>query len=80
VRSRALRPSERGNSGRWHIHCAIELPSHVDPETFERLINECWAKVDWGYDRVLVGKGTDRGWIDGRDQPPHDAPPLLIEK
>ena len=24
VRSRALRPCERGNSGRWHIHCAID--------------------------------------------------------
>ena len=21
---------ERGTSGRWHIHCAIELPSHFD--------------------------------------------------
>jgi hypothetical protein len=64
VRSRTLRPLERGNSGRWHIHCAIELPSHFDAETFERLINDCWARVDWGYDRVLVRNGTDRGWID----------------
>jgi hypothetical protein len=44
--------------------CAIELPSHFDAETFERLINECWAGVDWGYDRVLVRNGTDHGWID----------------
>jgi hypothetical protein len=64
VRSRALRPFERGDAGRWHIHCAIELPSHFDAETFEGLINECWAKIDWGYDRVLVRNGTDRGWID----------------
>jgi hypothetical protein len=64
VRSRALRPSERGDTGRWHIHCAIELPSHVDAETFEKLINDCWAGVHWGYDRVLVRNGTDRGWID----------------
>src|ERR1700746_1955178 len=34
VRSRSLRPSERGNSGRWHIHCALELPSHLDAEKF----------------------------------------------
>src|ERR1700693_1165868 len=27
VRARALRPWECGASGRWHIHCAIELPS-----------------------------------------------------
>jgi hypothetical protein len=64
VRSRALRPSERSDTGRWHIHCAIELPSHVDAETFERLIKECWAKVDWGYDRVQVRSEADRGWID----------------
>jgi hypothetical protein len=64
VRSRALRPSERGDTGRWHIHCAIELPSHVGAETFERFINDCWAKVDWGYNRVLVRTETERGWID----------------
>jgi hypothetical protein len=64
IRSRALRPNERGTSGRWHIHCAIELPSHVDARPFEKLINECWAHVDWGYDRVLVRNGTNRGWID----------------
>jgi hypothetical protein len=64
VRSRALRPSERGDTGRWHIHCAIELPSHFDAQSFESLIDECWSKVDWGYDRVLVRNGTDRGWID----------------
>ena len=64
VCSRALRSFERGNSGRWHIHCAIELPSHLDAVSFEKLIKDCWAKVDWGYDRVLVRNGTDRGWID----------------
>jgi hypothetical protein len=26
VRARTLRSWERGTSGRWHIHCAIELP------------------------------------------------------
>jgi hypothetical protein len=63
VRSLALRPSERGNSGRWHIHCAIELPPHFDAVAFGALINECWTRVDWGYDRVLVRNGTDSGWI-----------------
>ena len=45
--------------------------------TFEKLINDCWTKVDWGYDRVLVRKGTDRGWIDymlkGRQKSEFDA-------
>jgi hypothetical protein len=64
LRSPALRSHERGNFGRWHIHCAIELPSHLDVVSFEKLINDCWAKVDWGHKRVLVRDGTDRGWIE----------------
>ena len=38
VRARALRPWECGASGRWHIHCAIELPSHFDAITLENMI------------------------------------------
>jgi hypothetical protein len=30
VRAVALRSWERGTAGRWHIHCAIELPAHMD--------------------------------------------------
>ena len=30
VRARSLRRWERGTSGRWHIHCAIELPPHFN--------------------------------------------------
>jgi hypothetical protein len=29
VRGNALCPWERGTSGRWHIHCAIELAAHL---------------------------------------------------
>ncbi len=61
--ARALRPWERGASGRWHIHCAIELPSHFDAITLENLIRECWAKVEWGYGRILVRDGANAGWI-----------------
>jgi len=63
VRARALRPWECGASGRWHIHCAIELPSHFDAITLENLIGECWAKVEWGYGRILVRDGANAGWI-----------------
>ena len=64
VRARALRSWEdRGTSGRWHIHCAIELPSHFDGITLENLIHDCWAKVEWGYDRILVRDGANAGWI-----------------
>ena len=64
VRARALRPWECGASGRWHIHCAIELPSHFDAIALERLIRDCWAKVEWGAGRILVRDGTNAGWID----------------
>ena len=58
---RALRSWERGTSGRWHIHCAIELPAHFDAVAFENLIRDCWEKIDWGYGRILVRDGADAG-------------------
>jgi hypothetical protein len=64
IRARALRSGERGTSGRWHIHCAIELPSHFDAIAFETLIRDCWGKVEWGCDRILVRDGANAGWID----------------
>jgi hypothetical protein len=63
VRASALRPWERGRSGRWHIHCAIELPAHQDAVTLEKLIRDCWAQVDLGYGRILVRDGANRGWV-----------------
>ena len=64
VRVRALRPWECGASGRWHIHCAIELPSRFDAITLENMIRQCWAKVEWGHGRILVRDGANAGWID----------------
>jgi hypothetical protein len=63
VRSRGLRSSERGNSGRWHIHCAIEMPWNFDATSFEKLIHDCWSKVQWAHDRALVRDGTDDSWV-----------------
>ena len=63
VRARALRTCERGKSGRWHIHCAIELPSHFDAVGLENLIRDCWAKVEWGHGRILVRDCANAGWI-----------------
>ena len=63
VRSRALRSWERGTFGRWHIHCAIELPAHFDAIGFENLIRNCWAKVEWGYGQILIRDGANAGWI-----------------
>ena len=63
VRTCALRSWECGTSGRWHIHCAIGLPSHFDAVALENLIRECWAKVEWGYGGILVRDGANAGWI-----------------
>src|SRR3974390_3537718 len=63
VRASALRSWERGTSGRWHIHCAIELPSHLDAVALERLIRDCWAKVELGYGRILIRDCANAGWI-----------------
>ena len=54
---------ERGTSGRRHIHCAIELPSHFDAIALENLIRDCWAKIEWGCGRILVRDGANAGWI-----------------
>ena len=63
VRASALRSWERGRSGRWHIHCAIELPPHLDGISLERIIRGCWAKVELGYSRILVRDCANAGWI-----------------
>ena len=63
LRTRALRAREYGTSGRWHIHCAIELPSHLDAISLEKLVRDCWAKVEWGYRRILVRDGANADWI-----------------
>lgn len=63
VRARALRSWERGSSGQWHIHCALELPSHFDAVILEKLIRGCWAKVEWACGRILVRDRANAGWI-----------------
>src|SRR3954454_19472210 len=44
--------------------CAIELPSHCNGIALEKLIRDCWAKVEWGYRRILVRDRANAGWID----------------
>ena len=63
VRARGLHSSERGASGRWHIHSAVELPSHLDAIALEKVIRTCWARVDWGHRRILVRDSANAGWI-----------------
>jgi hypothetical protein len=59
----ALRSWQRGACGRWHIHCALELPGHLDAISIERLVRRCWAKVELGYSRILIRDRANAGWI-----------------
>jgi hypothetical protein len=59
----SLRQCERGTFGRWHIHCAIELPLHFDAFALERLVRVCWAKVELSNGRILVRDRADAGWV-----------------
>ena len=63
-RVRVLPVLEKESNGRWHFHCAIEMPMRLDAVQFEELIGHCWAKVHWGYRRILIRDQADRRWID----------------
>lgn len=54
---------EKDEHGRWHIHAAIEPPLHVDAAQFEGLIQHCWRKTHWGYDRIAIDQSPRRGLI-----------------
>src|SRR5262249_10884922 len=53
---------ENETFGRWHIHAAIEPPSHLADAEFETLIRDCWQRTDWGYREIQLGQNADRGW------------------
>ena len=57
---------------RWHIHCAIELPSHFDGIALEKLICDCWAKVEWGHGRIPIRDGANAG-LKGRQKSEFDG-------
>jgi hypothetical protein len=54
---------EKETNGRWHIHAAIEPPYRMGAAQFENLIQHCWRKTHWGYDRITIDQSADRGWI-----------------
>ena len=74
VRARSLRRWERGTSGRWHIHCAIELPPHFDAFALETLIgrllgegrvgspsNSCPRRCKRGLDQLHAERPSEIG-------------------
>ena len=63
-RLRVIAVVEKDIDGRWHIHAAIEPPSHLADAEFETLIRDCWQRTDWGYREIQLGQNADRGWID----------------
>ena len=60
---RVIAVLERGHSGRYHIHAAIEPPAHLSEEQFVDAVRGCWLETDWGYDEGLVRSEADAGWI-----------------
>ncbi len=44
------------NASRWQLDL-------IDGLALENLIRDCWAKVEWGYGRILVRAGANAGWI-----------------
>jgi hypothetical protein len=61
---RVLAVIEKGIDRRWHIHAAIEPPKHMPSSDFEKLVQICWEKTDWGYQQIAVRSNADRGWIE----------------
>ena len=72
-RLRVIPILEKSLAGRWHFHVAIEPPAHVDIAEFERLIRQCWSRIGWGYEQVLVRSHANVGWIDYMLKPSQKA-------
>ena len=65
---RVIAVVEKELGGRFHIHAAIEPPRHMSRESFERMVEQCWLKTDYGYGRIHFahksdGGEPDSGWI-----------------
>ena len=41
----------------------LNCPRTSTAIALENLIRDCWAKVEWGYGRILVRDGANAGWI-----------------
>jgi hypothetical protein len=53
-RLRVIPILEKTTLSRWHYHAAIEPPPHFSPEEFEKLIRDCWSRLDWGYREIDI--------------------------
>jgi hypothetical protein len=62
-RLKVLPALEKSAGGRWHIHAAIELPTHHTPVHFDGLIRQCWSQVDWSYDAIFVRDNANRAGL-----------------
>jgi hypothetical protein len=45
-----------------HFNCTMNAID-LDGFALENLIRDCWAKVEWGFGRILVRDGANAGWI-----------------
>ena len=63
-RLRVIDVVEKDGDGRWHIHAAIEPPTHLGAAKFERLIDQSWHGTHWGHCRLQVRHDANQGWVD----------------
>ena len=49
---------------RPHVHLILEKPDRIDEIEFEKLINECWGKTNFGYEHTHVKQIYSDGWLD----------------
>lgn len=61
-RCRVISVLENSSSQRLHYHLAIEDP-FKDQEYCESVIEKCWSKTRWGYERIDVQPMQNSGWI-----------------
>jgi len=55
---------EGNDSIRIHVHLVLECPTHINRETFESLVRECWLKTNFGHKNIDLKPVHDyRGWV-----------------
>ena len=50
---------EVGGGGRHHLHCIIEMPDRLAPDSFCELVRECWWNTDFGYHQTHLQVPTE---------------------
>jgi len=55
---------EKSESGRFHIHAAIEAPGYMNQDEFCKFAMSVWLEQFFGYGHGDAKANANRGWID----------------